>query len=77
MTKLFAIAALIAGIALTGVSGVEAKGCLKGAVVGGVGGHFLHHPVLGAIAGCAIGHHEAVKKEREQKAALKTQTHTN
>lgn len=44
-------------------------GCLKGAVVGGVAGHFAHHhTVLGAIAGCAIAHHMAVKA-KEQKAA--------
>ena len=44
-------------------------GCLKGAAVGAVAGHFAHHhAVLGAIAGCAVGHHLAVKA-REQKAA--------
>jgi hypothetical protein len=44
-------------------------GCVKGAVVGAVAGHFAHHhAVLGAIAGCAVGHHLAVKA-REQKAA--------
>jgi hypothetical protein len=30
----------------------DAKGCIKGAVVGGAAG------LLGAAAGCAIGHHE-------------------
>lgn len=50
----FAVAAM-AGAA-------EAKGCIKGAVVGGAAGHFAHHHgVLGAAAGCAIGHHEASK----------------
>lgn len=40
----------------------HAKGCVKGAVVGGVAGHMAgHHGVLGAGAGCAIGHHEANK----------------
>jgi hypothetical protein len=33
---------------------------LKGAVIGGVAGHFAgHHGLLGAGAGCVIGHHEA------------------
>jgi hypothetical protein len=42
-------------------------------VVGAVAGHFAHHhAVLGAIAGCAVGHHLAVKA-REEKAA-KAQT---
>ncbi|MGA9894000.1 MAG: hypothetical protein WBQ55_16995 [Xanthobacteraceae bacterium] len=44
----------------------EAKGCLKGAVVGGVAGHVAgHHGLLGAAAGCAIGHHEATKNAKE------------
>jgi len=59
-------AALIAA----GSSTAEAKGCLKGAAVGGVAGHFMHHhTVLGAIAGCAIGHHMAHEKEKQEKAA--------
>lgn len=50
------------------VSGtVSAKGCLKGAAVGGVGGHLLgNHAVLGAAAGCAVGTHQAKKKDREE-----------
>ena len=45
----------------------EAKGCLKGAAAGGIVGHAAgHHGFLGAAAGCAIGHHEANKKEKAQ-----------
>jgi hypothetical protein len=45
----------------------QAAGCLKGAVIGGVAGHYAgHHGLLGAGAGCAIGHHEASKDAREQ-----------
>jgi hypothetical protein len=48
-------------------------GCLKGAIVGGIGGHFAHHHgFIGAAAGCAVGHHMAVEKKRreeEQKRA--------
>jgi hypothetical protein len=44
-------------------------GCVKGAVVGAIAGHYAHHhAILGAMAGCAIGHHMAVKA-REEKAA--------
>jgi hypothetical protein len=54
------------GISTSGMS-VHAAGCLKGAVVGGVAGHLAgHHGLLGAGAGCAIGHHEASKQAREQ-----------
>jgi len=46
-----------------------AAGCLKGAVIGGVAGHYVgHHGLLGAGARCVIGHHEAKKHAREQAA---------
>ncbi len=48
----------------------DAKGCLKGAIVGGAVGHYTaHHGLLGAAAGCLIGRHEAAKHEREQDQA--------
>ena len=41
----------------------EAKGCLKGAAVGGVGGHVAgRHGLIGAAAGCVVGRHMANKK---------------
>jgi outer membrane lipoprotein SlyB len=49
------------------LSPAQAAGCLKGAVVGGLAGHVAHHhAILGAMAGCAIGHHMAVKEKREK-----------
>ena len=54
MKVIFASACLLA---LTSLSPAEAKGCIKGAIVGGVAGHGK----LGAAAGCAVGHHEANK----------------
>jgi hypothetical protein len=46
---------------------VQAAGCLKGAAIGGVTGHLAgHHGLLGAGAGCVIGHHEADKHARER-----------
>jgi hypothetical protein len=46
----------------------SAKGCIKGAVVGGVAGHYVHHHGLaGAAIGCVVGHHEAAKRAREQR----------
>jgi hypothetical protein len=48
----------------------EAKGCIKGAMVGGVAGHYAHHhAIAGAMAGCVGGHYLA-KRHAEQKAAL-------
>ncbi len=51
--------ALVAGQA-------EAKGCIKGAVVGGLAGHMAHHGVLGAVGGCAVGHHMASKQQQTE-----------
>jgi len=44
-----------------------AAGCLKGAVIGVVAGHYArHHGLLGAGGGCLIGRHEANKHARER-----------
>jgi hypothetical protein len=65
--KLIAAAAAFAGATLACGPAAQAKGCIKGAVVGGVAGHYAgHHGVLGAAAGCVIGHHEAKKHAREK-----------
>ena len=50
-------------------AGAADAGCLTGAAVGGVGGHFAgHHALLGAAAGCAIGHHMSAVKRRRMRA---------
>jgi hypothetical protein len=57
----------VAALALASVTAADAKGCIKGAIVGGVAGHFAgHHGVLGAAAGCAIGHHRASEQDRQR-----------
>ncbi len=59
-------ALLIAALTISAVP-AQAAGCISGAAVGGVAGHIAgHHGVLGAAAGCAVGHHEAVKNQRQQ-----------
>ena len=63
------IAIILAALAISVASyqSADAKGCLKGAAVGGTAGHFAgHHGLLGAAAGCVIGRHEANKRERDQ-----------
>jgi len=63
------LAGVLAALMLATTAVPADAGCLKGAAVGAVAGHYAHHhAILGAIAGCAIGHHMAVKA-REQKAA--------
>ena len=54
---------------LAGATGAaDAKGCMKGAAVGGIAGHMVGHGVLGAAADCAVGHHEANKEQRADQA---------
>jgi hypothetical protein len=66
MKALMGCAAIV--VALAAISTAEAKGCLKGAAVGGVAGHFSgHHGFLGAAAGCVIGRHEANRRDRMQR----------
>jgi hypothetical protein len=75
MVKTQALAVPLLGLALLiGSNGAEAKGCIKGAVVGGVAGHVAgHHGVLGAAAGCAVGHHLAKKKQQQLQQQQQTQ----
>jgi hypothetical protein len=48
--------AIICGFALEGVAPVEAAGCIKGAIVGGLAAHLSHHNgLLGALGGCIVG----------------------
>ncbi|HXC29761.1 MAG TPA: hypothetical protein VNV38_17520 [Stellaceae bacterium] len=62
----FAVAPL-ALLALATSHSAQAEGCLRGAVAGGVIGHFAgHHGLIGAGVGCAYEHHEATKRMREQ-----------
>ncbi len=61
-----AIASAVAVLVFAAASSADAKGCIKGAMVGGVAGHFVHHGWLGAAAGCLVGRHEANKHARQQ-----------
>ena len=65
-SMLVAAGAVLALIGLY-TSPSQAAGCLKGAVVGGIAGHFVgHHGLLGAGVGCAIGHHEAYRRDSQR-----------
>ena len=58
--KTFIAATLLTAAAFSfGTSPADARGCIKGALVGGAAGHLAHHGIMGAIAGCAAGHHMA------------------
>ncbi len=62
---------LAAAAMITSASPAFAKGCIKGAVVGGVAGHYVGrgHAVAGAAVGCWVGHHRAAKAEKARRAA--------
>ena len=45
----------------------QAKGCIKGALIGGVAGHYAgRHGLLGAAAGCIIGRHQSHAAQQQQ-----------
>ncbi|KWU23414.1 hypothetical protein [Burkholderia cenocepacia] len=55
-------------LSLTAMAGsAQAAGCLKGAAVGAVAGHYVGkgHAVLGAIGGCVVGRHMAAKAKKQ------------
>lgn len=56
---------ILTGAALSFAGTADAAGCIKGAIVGGVAGHMAGHGKMGAAAGCAIGHHHAAKKAKQ------------
>lgn len=66
---------LVFPLLIATTSPVLAKGCIRGAAAGGVGGHFVGkgHAVLGAAAGCVVAHHHYAKQARAQKAAARAQ----
>ena len=62
---------LVAAATMLAVFGLSsgpsaAAGCVKGAVIGGIAGHFVGPGLIGAGAGCAIGHHEAYRRDQER-----------
>ena len=67
MKRVLIAAALVAMMGALPLAPANAAGCMKGAVVGGVAGHYLgHHGWLGAAAGCLIGRHRANRVTRER-----------
>jgi hypothetical protein len=75
MKHLIATACIALSVPVLFGAQADAKGCLKGAAVGAVAGHYMHHhAVLGAIGGCIVGHHMAVEKARQEEYA---KTHPN
>jgi hypothetical protein len=67
MKAILGCVALSLTVAITAVP-ADAKGCIKGAIAGGLAGHYAHrHGLMGAAAGCVIGHHMAKEREKAEK----------
>ena len=64
-----------AAISVSFAPAVMAKGCIRGAAVGGVAGHYVGrgHAVAGAAVGCVVGPHRATVQARQQRAAAAAQ----
>ncbi|AXJ96679.1 MULTISPECIES: hypothetical protein [unclassified Sphingomonas] len=62
---------IVASTTLVAAQPALAKGCIRGALAGGVAGHMVGkgHAVAGAAAGCIAMHHHYAKKARAAKAA--------
>jgi hypothetical protein len=59
-------------VMLAAPSPAQAKGCIKGALVGGVAGHYAgRHGVLGAAAGCIVGRHQAKRQQQANPSAAR------
>ena len=76
-TKAIAVAAVLGVAALGSWSPTaNAAGCRKGALIGGLAGHFAGHGILGAGAGCLVGRHYANRAPRTPMTQSQTRTVT-
>ena len=68
MTSKCVIPVICAFAAVTFTVPAEARpgGCIKGAIVGGIAGHFMGHGGIGAAAGCAYGMHRRNEYDRQR-----------
>lgn len=66
--RIIATASALALLTFGSVGVAEAKGCIKGAIIGGIAGHYLaERGVVGAVAGCLGGRYLANRQARRQR----------
>ena len=66
--RIIATASALALLTFGSVGAEEAKGCIKGAIIGGIAGHYLaERGVVGAVAGCLGGRYLANRQARRQR----------
>jgi len=70
------ITTTIAGALAISPVALEATGCVRGAIAGGVAGHYVGkgHAFLGAAAGCVAAHYYYANKAKQQGAARASAT---
>jgi len=68
LRKAIVAAALFSSFAATPVL---AKGCIRGAIVGGVAGHYVGrgHALAGAAAGCLVARHHYAQKAKARQTS--------
>ncbi len=73
MKQMMTTALIAASLVTVTASQAEAKGCLRGAAVGGVAGHYVSrgHAVAGAAVGCIAAHHHYAKQARQQRESAR------
>ena len=60
-------ASALAIVTLLSTGAAEAKGCIKGAIIGGIAGHYLaERGVVGAAAGCLGGRYLANRRAQRE-----------
>lgn len=65
LVRIFLVGLCAVSAATTGEAAF-ARGCIKGAIIGGTIGHFAgRHGVLGAVAGCLYGRHHAHEPQKK------------
>ncbi len=66
--RVVATLSTVALLTLASAGAAEAKGCIKGAIIGGLAGHYLaERGVVGAVAGCIGGRYLANRRARQQR----------
>ena len=65
--RIMATASALTVATLLSVGTAEAKGCITGAIIGGLAGHYLaERGVVGAVAGCLTGRALANRRARRE-----------
>ncbi|CAO4165555.1 hypothetical protein [Methylorubrum populi] len=66
--RIIATATALTIMTLASAGTAEAKGCIKGAIIGGIAGHYLaERGVVGAVAGCLTGRALANRRARRDR----------